>query len=192
MKICQITHGRVNPDGENGITRTVYSLNKYLNKRGVTCEIFSFNDNQERVEDFKRDEDTSIKLFPRTKYFKNKDFCDYILSDQFDFNIVHFHLMWMIDKNSILTALKKKAIPYIITVHGAYAPNLINSLKKKISMKTFEKNYLNNAKALHALCYEEKHYLRNLGLSLPIFVIPNGINETETSKIEKSFKLDSP
>ena len=34
MKVCHITHGRVNPDGANGITRTVYSLNKYLNENG--------------------------------------------------------------------------------------------------------------------------------------------------------------
>ena len=192
MKICHITHGRVNPDGENGITRTVYNLNKYLNSNGVISEIYSFNDNQVEVENFKRDEFTTVKLFPRAKYFKSKKFSECILSNEFDFDIVHFHLMWMIDKNTILSALKKRNIPYIMTVHGAYAPNLIDTLKKEISMKTLEWNYLTGAKALHALCYEEKAYLKNLGLTMPIHVIPNGIGNSEIDKIEVSKKLDNP
>ena len=132
MKICQITHGRVNPDGENGITRTVYNSNKYLNLNGISSSIYSFNDATTKVEDFKRDEFTTVKLFPRAKIIGSNDFEKLILSDEFDFDVVNFHLMWMTDKNTILKALKKKKIPYIITVHGAYAPNLIDNLKKKI------------------------------------------------------------
>ena len=192
MKICHITHGRVNPDGENGITRTVYSLNKYLNNNGVTSAIYSFNDNQEEIEDFKRDECTTIKLFPRAKFFKSKEFINFILSDEFEFDIVHFHLMWMVDKNTILAALKKRNIPYIITTHAAYTPDRIDSLKKQISMKTLEKKYLFGAKSIHALCCEEKAFLRDLSLISPIYVIPNGISQSEIEKIQKSKNLDNP
>ncbi|MBA3025027.1 MAG: glycosyltransferase family 4 protein [Sulfurimonas sp.] len=192
MKICHITHGRVNPDGENGITRTVYSLNKYLNANGVESSIYSFNDNQAAIEDFKRDEFTTVKLFPRAKLFKSKEFSDFILSDEFDFDIVHFHLMWMIDKNTILAALKKRNIPYIMTVHGAYAPNLIDTMKKYISMKTLEGRYIAGAKGLHALCFEEKAYLKNLNLKSPIYVIPNGISQSEIEKIQRSKNLENP
>lgn len=192
MKICHITHGRVNPDGENGITRTVYSLNKYLNANGVVSEIYSFNDNQKAVEDFVRDEFTTVKLFPRAKYYNSKNFCDYISSDKFDFDIVHFHLMWMLDKNTILKALKNKGIPYIITTHAAYTPDRINSFKKKIAIKTLEKKYLFNANSIHALCYEEKGFLRNLGITKPIFVIPNGISTNEIQKINYSKSLSNP
>lgn len=192
MKICHITHGRVNPDGENGITRTVYNLNKYLNMNGIVSTIYSFNDNQAEIEDFKRDEFTIIKLFPRAKFFTNKKFSNFILSDEFDFDIVHFHLMWMIDKNTILPALKKKNIPYIMTVHGAYAPNLIDTMKKNISMKTLEGKYLAGAKGLHALCFEEKAYLKNLSLKSPIFVIPNGISQSEIEKIQISKNFENP
>ena len=69
--------------------------------------------------------------------------------------------MWMIDKNTILSALKRKGIPYIITTHAAYTPDRINSLKKLISINTIEKNILKVA-AIHALCNEEKAFLRNL------------------------------
>ena len=192
MKICHITHGRVNPDGENGITRTVYSLNKYLNANGANSAIYSFDDKRTIVEDFKRDEFTTVKLFPRAKFFNSKKFSDFILSDEFDFDVVHFHLMWMIDKNTILAALKKRNIPYIITTHAAYTPDRIDSLKKKISMMTLEKNYLLNAKSIHALCYEEKGFLRGLEVKAPIHVIPNGISQDEVEKIQVSKKLENP
>ncbi len=192
LKVCHITHGRVNPNGTNGITRTVYSLNRYLNENGVHSEIYSFNDKQDKIEDFERDEHTTVKLFPRSSFFGNKDFSNYILSDDFDFDIVHFHLMWMLDKNVILPALKKRGIPYIITTHAAYTPDRIDSIKKKISMKTLERSYLHGAEAIHALCPEEKHFLRELGLSSPIYTIPNGISDSELCKINNSFKLDNP
>ena len=192
MKICQITHGRVNPDGENGITRTVYNLNKYLNLNGISSSIYSFNDATTKVEDFKRDEFTTVKLFPRAKIIGSNDFEKLILSDEFDFDVVNFHLMWMTDKNTILKALKKKKIPYIITVHGAYAPNLIDNLKKKISMLTLEGNFIKNASALHALCNEEKVYLKNLKLKMPIYTIPNGIGDVEIEKIKNSNMLENP
>ena len=192
MKICQITHGRVNPDGENGITRTVYNLNKYLNLNGISSSIYSFNDATKEVEDFKRDEFTTVKLFPRAKLIGSNDFEKLILSDEFDFDVVNFHLMWMTDKNTILKALKKKKIPYIITVHGAYAPNLIDNLKKKISMLTLEGNFLKNANALHALCNEEKVYLKDLKLEMPIYTIPNGIGDVEIEKIKNSNMLENP
>tara|TARA_B110000091_G_C13748743_1_gene446690 strand:- start:102 stop:1235 length:1134 start_codon:yes stop_codon:yes gene_type:complete len=192
MKICHITHGRVNPDGVNGITRTVYSLNKYLNENGVQSEIYSFNDNQNEIENFIRDEFTTVKLFPRSKYFKSKKFCEYILSDKFDFDIVHFHLMWMLDKNTILAAIKEKGVPYIITTHAAYTPDRIDSLKKKISINTFEKKYLVNANSIHALCFEEKAFLRDLGLVMPIHVIPNGISTSEINKIINSKEAENP
>ena len=160
MKICHITHGRVNPDGENGITRTVYNLNKYLNLSGIHSEIFSFNDKQNEVEDYYRDEFTSVKLFPRYNPIKQNKFKNYILSDQFDFDIVHFHLMWMIDKNSIIAALSKRGIPYLITTHAAYTPDRIDSIKKKLAMRTLEKKYLFDAKSIHALCNEEKKFFK--------------------------------
>ena len=166
--------------------------NKYLNLNGISSSIYSFNDATTKVEDFKRDEFTTVKLFPRAKIIGSNDFEKLILSDEFDFDVVNFHLMWMTDKNTILKALKKKKIPYIITVHGAYAPNLIDNLKKKISMLTLEGNFLKNANALHALCNEEKVYLKDLKLEMPIYTIPNGIGDVEIEKIKNSNMLENP
>ena len=71
----------------------------------MEVEIYSFVDDQNCVEDFVRDKYTTVK-FPRVKFFGTNEFRDFILSDKFDFDVVHFHLMWMMDKNTILNALK--------------------------------------------------------------------------------------
>ena len=114
-------------------------LNKYLNENGVFSEIYSFNDNK-RYEDFVRDEFTTVKLFPRSKYFKSKRVCNYILSEKVDFDIVHFSFnVDAKDKNTILSALKKEGIPYTITTRTAYTPDRIDSLKKTITINTFER-----------------------------------------------------
>ena len=41
MKVVLVTHGKVNPEGHNGISRVVYHTTKYLRKKGVDCEILS-------------------------------------------------------------------------------------------------------------------------------------------------------
>lgn len=192
MKVCLVTHGRVNPDGENGVTRTVYNLNKYLNKKGVEARIFSFNDGQQGVSEYIRDEHTNIMLFPRASFFSKNKFESYILSDDFDYDVVHFHIMWMIDKNTILKALDKKNIPYVITAHGSYAPNLLNTLKKKLSMMTLEGQYLRKASLIHALCNEEKTNLMEFGINTSIKVIPNGISENEAIKISAARNYPNP
>ena len=41
-------------------------------------------------------------------------------------------------------------------------------------------------------CFCEKAFLRNLGITKPIYVIPNGISSDEASRISKSSKLENP
>ena len=67
-------------------------------------------------------------------------------------------------------------------------------LKKTIAINTIEKKiYLFNAiLIIHALCYEEKGFLRNLGIKNPIYVIPNGISTNEIQKISTSTELANP
>lgn len=192
MKICHITHGRVNPDGDNGVTRTVYNLNSYLNKNDFKSVIYSFDDRQKIVEEFTRDENTKIKLFPRASIFNRNQMADFISSDDFDFDVVHIHLMWFRDKLPVLKQLNKKKVPYIITAHGAYAPNLVNSLKKKLSLLTEEGRYIRDASKIHALCNEEKFYLRQYGFKNHIKVIPNGIGSLEKLAVSKAKAECSP
>ena len=179
MKIALVSHGRVNPDGNNGIARTVYNLNRYLNEIGIETHILCFDDRQHEYGVFERDGNTRVHLFPREHWLCGSEMSRFILEKGFD--LLHFHLPWMLDKSELLRKLKGK-IPYVITTHGAYAPDLL-SIKKNISLRTFEGVFLQNAACIHALCCEEKCDLRLLGLDNPMAVIPNGLNDIEFKRI---------
>jgi len=184
MKIALITHGRVNPDGNNGVARTVYNLNLFLNQAGIETEILAFDDRQKQPEIYRRDEHTTIHLFPRAHYFRGTEMADYIRKNKFD--LLHFHLMWMLDKNELLRSLHN-TVPYVITAHGAYSANLTTSFKKRLSLHSLEGNFLKQAAMIHALCHEEKCHLREQQhCRRPICVIPNGINDDERILIRQA------
>lgn len=179
MKIALISHGRVNPDGNNGIARTVYNLNRYLNEHGIETHILCFDDRQREYGTFERDEHTRVHLFPREHWLGGSRMAKFISEQKFD--LLHFHLPWMLDKCELLRRLKWN-IPYVITTHAAYAQDRL-SFKKNISLRTFEGTFLHRAACVHALCHEEKCDLRSLGLDNPMTVIPNGLNDVELKRI---------
>lgn len=189
MKVIQVTHGRVNPDGDNGITRTVYNLHNLLDE-SFNSEIFSFDDRVKNKEEHIRECGTRVILFPRQKIGLDNEVRSYIKKN--NSAIYHFHLMWMTDKNWLANEIIKNGGRYIITTHAAYTPDRIDSLKKIVAMKTVEVKYLQNASAIHALCYEEKTILRELGITAPIFVLPNGLSRREFEIIDNSYSLPSP
>jgi glycosyltransferase involved in cell wall biosynthesis len=189
MKLVQITHGRVNPDGDNGISRTVYNINKYIGN-DIDNEIYSFDERVDKNERFERECGLQVELFPRKIFGISQEFKDKISTDKDC--LYHFHLMWMIDKNFLAKEILAKKRNYIVTTHAAYTPDRIDSLKKKIAISSFELEFLKNAKAIHALCEEEKYILRELGLKNDIFVLPNGISDVEIDKIKQSDSMASP
>lgn len=189
MKVIQVTHGRVNPDGDNGITRTVYSINKYMPKH-VDNEIISFDDTVRSKKNIQRSCGLNVELYPRKLIGISPELKNKITLDKNC--LYHFHLMWMTDKNFLARELLAQGLSYIITTHAAYTPDRIDSLKKKIAMNSFELAFLKGAKAIHALCEEEKYILRELGLENDIFVIPNGISDNEFTKINEAKLLSNP
>ncbi len=189
MKVIQITHGRVNPDGDNGITRTVYNIKKYMGS-DVKNEIYSFDDKVKTKQTLTRDCGLKVNLFPRKRIGISKDLKEVIAKEKD--SLFHFHLMWMFDKNSLAKELIKNNSKYIVTTHAAYTPDRIDSFKKKVAMGSFEFEFLKNAQAIHALCEEEKYILRELGLTNDIFVLPNGISDIELDKIQQVDELECP
>lgn len=68
--------------------------------------------------------------------------------------------------------------PYVISPHGMLdAWALRNSAwKKTLAARLFERQHLERAACLHALCAAEAESLRAYGLANPICVLPNGID----------------
>lgn len=189
MKVTQVTHGRVNPDGDNGITRTVYNIHENLIS-SFAKDIWSFDDRSTGHNSFKRDCGLEVELFGRKKFGINAELKRHLKSSNTD--LFHFHLMWIWDKNALAKEVLKANKSYICTTHAAYTPDRINSFKKRIAMNSFELEFLKGAKAIHALCKEEKFILRELGLENKIYVIPNGISDREYSLISQAREMVDP
>lgn len=183
LNIVHFTHGKVNPFGESGMSRTVYFLNKYQKMSGHNSQIWSVVDRVKTHEKYMRDEYVTIEMFARTNLFNfsTQKIVEHIKSNRNAIDIVHFHLMWLFDKNIVAKYLRKFGIPYIVTTHGAYAMTSIRNMwwKKAPAKYFYELKFLNKATAIHALCHEELTGLKEFGINRPIFVVPNGIELDE-------------
>lgn len=184
MNIVHFTHGKVNPFGESGMSRTVYFLNKYQRLSGHNSQIWSVVDGVKEHEQYKRDVYVTVEMFPRVfsfSWFKKNGIIDYIKKNKNKIDIVHFHLMWMYEKNLVAKTFRKLNIPYIVTPHSAYSRDRVmkSSVKKYLAKRLYELDFLNMASSVHSLCYEELTELREYGVRPDIFVIPNGMELEE-------------
>ncbi len=91
--------------------------------------------------------------------------------------IIHSHGLWMYPG----FAARKSAIEtkgsLVISPHGMLEPWALNRarLKKRLVSWLFENKNLRMANCLHALCAAEADHFRQIGLTNPIAVIPNGV-----------------
>lgn len=197
MNIVLFTHGKVNPNDNNGMSRTIYYQCKYLRKLGHRCEIFTVVDGINKPAFFKRDEYVDMQMFPRffPNIFKFKHFIKHWKSLPYKVDIVHFHLMWMLDKDILSMFLNKNNIPYVVTTHAAYSPYKTRKMwyKKGIAKYVYELRFLNNAGAIHALANEQGTELIEYGIKKPIFVAQNGIELSDIpTKREKNYFVKNP
>lgn len=177
MKIIHIVHGKANPNGANGISRVVYFLNKYQKMQGYKSEIWAFVDGVTKHETFVRDEFVTIEMFPRLTFFNylSHPMLKKFKNEKDSISIVHFHMIWFLDKNILSYFLQKKQIPFVAMTHGTYSKPVSYKGKKQIARYLMEIPFLNRAKELHALTSEEGSELLIYGATRPSFIVPNGI-----------------
>lgn len=95
-----------------------------------------------------------------------------------DPDIAHSHGIWKCTSRVVARWSAATQRPYVVTPHGMLdAWALKQSVwKKKIAAQLYENEHLHRAGCIHALCDAEAASIRNLGMSNPICVIPNGIS----------------
>lgn len=178
MRIIHIVHGKVNPNGANGISRVVYFLNKYQKSQGFNSEIWAFVDGVNAHQTYKRDEFVTVEMFPRLTLFKrmNHPMLKKFLNEKNSIDIVHFHMIWFLDKNILANFLKKQNVPFVAMTHGTYSTPVSYKGKKQIARFLLEKPFLNKAREIHALTPEEESLLIKYGVTTPAFIVPNGMD----------------
>lgn len=93
-------------------------------------------------------------------------------------DIIHLHGMWVPFLVIAAQVANRRRIPYIISPHGSFEPWALNQkrLKKSIALMTYQGLVNRSAAMFFATAQQEVDSIRQLGLTQPIAVIPNGVD----------------
>lgn len=104
---------------------------------------------------------------------------EYIVSEKFD--IIQLQSIWDIYYHMVAKIARKYHIPYIFTPRGMLEPWSLSQkyLKKKFALAFYQKRDLKMSACIYTTADMEADHVRELGLKVPVCVIPNGV-DTET------------
>ncbi len=94
------------------------------------------------------------------------------------------HGGWYLGNIVVGRACVHLGVPFVITSHGAYAPEVFET---KVAMKrawaaALERPHLRRALAVHVFFPEQTTHIRRLGVDRPAIVAPNGIAVPEAAR----------
>ncbi len=106
--------------------------------------------------------------------------------------ILHGHGLWLPINHWSARHARKHNIPLVIQPHGMLEPWALRHkfLKKWVAMTLFQRRDLKTACLFLANSYLEYQHLRQLGLTQPIAVIPNGIPVIEPASGDAGRSLE--
>lgn len=167
-----------------GPVTSVQGLTRALVREDVHCEIFTIRRDVSEA-DVMRDSCIPIHQFEPgflarfwNAYSKRlaNTLRNRLTSGTFD--LVHVHEPWHYPGFVAFRAVRKYAVPYILTPHGALDAWCLQhkAMKKRIYTRLIQNHILKFAEALHALTQEEQARIVELGYKTPVFVAPNGID----------------
>ena len=92
-------------------------------------------------------------------------------------DLVVLHGGWDIRNTAAAAAARRAKVPYLVTPHGAYYPQVFERRKvflKRAWWSLVERRYLRSARAAHLFFQEEAAHLAERGAVLPLVIAPNG------------------
>lgn len=155
-----------------GPSRSVPMLVKGLAEESVdvTLMIFRTDDMNTHALDGTT---AKLKIWEPGTAFKNIE--DYILSEKFD--LIQMQSMWAPAYHKVAKIARSHNIPYIITPRGMLEPWSLSQSKwkKKLALWLYQMNDLKKAACIFTTAEMEAQHVRDLGVNVPMSVIPNGI-----------------
>ncbi len=94
-------------------------------------------------------------------------------------DVVHDNGLWLPHNHGVALTARRLGIPRIVTPRGMLEPWALRNRqwKKKFAWQIYQRRDLYSAQMLHATAESEATNLRDIGVKLPIAVIPNGVDE---------------
>lgn len=173
MRIFHILLGKANPNTMNGVNKVVDAIATEQQRFGneVTVCGVARNTVIRHVPKY------GYKLFKadRISIMYPRDLLSYLLDNSEEDTVFHFHSVFILWYLPLIKSLKRHGRNHIfLTPHGAYIPEAMNTLKKKIAFQFFDSKILKEVEAVHIIGYqtEDNEYVRKYASK--IVVIPNG------------------
>lgn len=193
MEIVHIILGKANPNRTNGVNKVVNSLATYQTKKGVKISIWGITKNP--IHDYP-DRNYKTILFKETsKIFLPKGIKEAIQTKDKS-TVFHFHGGFLPQFILITRLILKQGLSYVFTPHGSYNTIAMkrSNWKKKMYISLFEKELVENAKALHFIGKSEIEGAGELFQFKNYYLVPNGQNTDEVeisinSKKQNSFPI---
>lgn len=155
-----------------GPSRSVPLLAKGLAENGIDITLMTFRSNDMNTHAI---EGTPVKLKILEKGTTQKKIETYITNESFD--LIQLQSVWDWSYHQVARIASKHHIPYIITPRGMLEPWSLSQKKwkKKLALILYQMKDLNRSACIFATAEMEAQHIRELGVKVPISVIPNGI-----------------
>lgn len=155
-----------------GPSRSVPMLVKGLAEVGVDITLMTFRTDDMNIHAL---EGTTAKLKVLDPETSAKEIEKYILTEKFD--IIQMQSMWAKSYHQVAQIARKHNIPYLITPRGMLEPwsLLQKKWKKKLALLLYQMKDLQKAACIFTTAEMEAQHVRDLGVKVPMSVIPNGI-----------------
>lgn len=175
MNICIFTS--TNDRSEGGPSRSVPILSKGIAENNCSVTLITQRTSDMNLHVLEDTNNASTVILPYGA--SSSDLESAIVNGKFD--IIHIQSIWSPIYHRVCNIAKKHGIPYVMTPRGALEPWCMaqKKWKKKIAMMLYQKRDLQNAAAILTTAEMEAMHLRELGLTSPIAIIPNGIDVSE-------------
>lgn len=169
-----------------GIPPVIWSLADQMQSKGVTCQIAGWRDPW-----LGQDIPSSLSVISGAVrgplgFGYSHELREQVRSWIDRKSVVHVHGLWTYPGIMARRSSWRARCPRVVSPHGMLEPwALRNSRwKKRLASWLFERQNLNSAHCLHALCPVEADNLRRYGLRNPIAIIPNGVQVPERNDAE--------
>ena len=92
-------------------------------------------------------------------------------------DVIHDNGLWLLFHHSVASCANKMGMPRILSVRGMLTPWALrhHGLRKRIAWLAYQRRDLDSACVVHATSENEAQEIHDLGLRLPIAVVPNGV-----------------
>lgn len=157
---------------DGGPSRSVPMLVRGLAEVGVDITLMTIRSENMNTHAL---DGTSAKLKILEPGFSMHELENYVLSEEF--SLIQMQSVWEIPYHKLAKIAQKNHIPYIITPRGMLEPWSLSQKrwKKKIALMLYQMKDLKRASCIFTTAEMEAMHLRDLGINVPVSIIPNGI-----------------